>query len=147
MFVAELINHPLLGLWSVMLCVRYISWANIIHDTETLSEVFRKWNRTFIEFSEFRESDKSLKHDLGSILLHVSYWCCGSILVSYTRSSKFEPSYTRGSRFEPFQWIEQFFLSLNLLNSVKTFRENSNTIDLHVNVSLGLKSWHFSHLD
>ena len=57
-----------------MLCVRYISWTNIIHDTETLSEVFRKWNRTFIEFSEFRESDKSLKHDLGSILLHVSYW-------------------------------------------------------------------------
>ena len=26
-----------------------------------------KWSRTFIEFSEFRESDKSLKHELGSI--------------------------------------------------------------------------------
>ena len=29
--------------------------------------VFLKWNRTFIEFSEFEESDKSLKHELGSI--------------------------------------------------------------------------------
>ena len=29
--------------------------------------VFPKWIRTFIEFSEFRESDKSLKYELGSI--------------------------------------------------------------------------------
>ena len=29
--------------------------------------VFPKWSRTFIEFSEFRESHKSLKHQLGSI--------------------------------------------------------------------------------
>ena len=29
--------------------------------------VFPKWSRTFTEFSEFRESDKSLKHELGSI--------------------------------------------------------------------------------
>ena len=43
----------------------------------------------FTEFSEFKESDKSLKHKLGSIkrfyLSHVSCWNCGSILVSYTR--------------------------------------------------------------
>ena len=41
------------------------------------------------EFTEFGKSDKSLKHELGSILRsclsHVSCWCCGSILVSYTR--------------------------------------------------------------
>ena len=32
--------------------------------------VFPKWNRSFIEFSEFsefRESDKPLKHELGSV--------------------------------------------------------------------------------
>ena len=32
--------------------------------------VFPKWSRTFIEFgefSEFRETDKSLKHELGSV--------------------------------------------------------------------------------
>ena len=29
--------------------------------------VFFKWSGTFTEFSEFRESEKSLKHELGSI--------------------------------------------------------------------------------
>ena len=29
--------------------------------------VFLKWSRAFTEFNEFRESGKSLKHDLGSI--------------------------------------------------------------------------------
>ena len=32
--------------------------------------VFPKWSRTFIDFSEFnefRESDESLKHELGSV--------------------------------------------------------------------------------
>ena len=29
--------------------------------------VFPKWIRTFVEFIEFRESNKSLKHELGSI--------------------------------------------------------------------------------
>ena len=32
-----------------------------------LLEFFPKWSRTFAEFSEFRETDKSLKHELGSI--------------------------------------------------------------------------------
>ena len=29
--------------------------------------VFPKWSRTFAEFTEFRETDKSLKHELGLI--------------------------------------------------------------------------------
>ena len=29
--------------------------------------VFSEWSKSFIEFSEFRESDTSLKHELGSI--------------------------------------------------------------------------------
>ena len=29
--------------------------------------VFSKWSRTFIEFREFRESEKSLRHELGSV--------------------------------------------------------------------------------
>ena len=43
----------------------------------------------YTEFSEFREFDKSVKHELGSIerscLSHMSCWRCGSILVSHTR--------------------------------------------------------------
>ena len=43
----------------------------------------------FTEFREFWETDKSLKHEFGSIkrscLSHVSSWRCGSILISYTR--------------------------------------------------------------
>ena len=38
--------------------------------TIQINEVLPKWRRTFIEFSEFsgfKESDKSLKHELGSI--------------------------------------------------------------------------------
>ena len=35
---------------------------------EVLSDlVFPKWSRPFIEFTELRESKKSLKHELGSI--------------------------------------------------------------------------------
>ena len=51
--------------------------------------VFPKWSRTVIEFSDlnkFRESGKSLKHELGfiwrSCLSSVTWWRCGSILVS-----------------------------------------------------------------
>ena len=29
--------------------------------------VFSKWSGTFIEFSEFRESEESLKHELGLV--------------------------------------------------------------------------------
>ena len=47
------------------------------------------------EFSKFREFDKSLKHESESILRscvsHVSWWHCGSILVSNTRGGRFEP--------------------------------------------------------
>ena len=39
----------------------------------------------FSELNKFRESDKSGKHELESILKsfisHVSCWCCGSILI------------------------------------------------------------------
>ena len=73
----------------------------------------------FTEFSEFRESDKSLKHELGSFprscLSPVSFWCCGSMLVSYTK----------GCRFEPFYCNDKYFLLLSSENSVKTFREKS----------------------
>ena len=51
---------------------------------------FPKWSSTFIEisdFSTFKESDKTLKHKFGSC------WHCPSILISNTRSGKFEPFY------------------------------------------------------
>ena len=70
--------------------------------------------------SEFRESEKSLKHELGSIwlssLLAVCLWHSGRVSVSHTGDSGFEPS-------NFFKII--IFLSLNSLNPVKTFRENS----------------------
>ena len=44
----------------------------------------------FTDISEFRDSDISLKHELG-YLSCVSCWCFGSILVSNTRCGRFEP--------------------------------------------------------
>ena len=48
------------------------------------------------KFSEFRESEQSMKHELGSIYrsfpLPVSYLHCGSMLVYYTRGSRFKYS-------------------------------------------------------
>ena len=56
-----------------------------------LNGVFSKWSRTFIEFSEFRkfrESEKSLRRELGSVqgyaLLLVALWMGGRVSVSYT---------------------------------------------------------------
>ena len=58
--------------------------------------VFLKWSRTFIEISKFRESEKSLKHELGSILgsslLPVSLWHSGITSVSCTKDSGFKYS-------------------------------------------------------
>ena len=55
------------------------------------------------DFTEFRETDKSLKNELCSIqrscLSHVSCWPCGSILVSYTRGGRFEPFYCNDNFF------------------------------------------------
>ena len=45
--------------------------------------VFPKLSRTFSEFSEFRESDKSLKHELGSIYKDpVSHMCLVAAVVA-----------------------------------------------------------------
>ena len=47
---------------------RYVDWQNrnATHSAHH-SGVFSKWRGTFIEFSEFRESEESLKHELGSV--------------------------------------------------------------------------------
>ena len=80
--------------------------------------IFSKLSGTFIEFSKFRESEESLKHELGSVwrsaLLHVSLWSSGNISVSYTGDPGFH-------LHNPHFW----FLIFMSLNSVKTFRENS----------------------
>ena len=62
--------------------------------------VFSKWNRPFIEFTEFRESDKSL---------------CGAVVESLSLTQEIICSNTAK------------FLSLNL---VKAFRENLVIADL-----------------
>ena len=83
--------------------------------------VFSKWRKTFIEFSEFRkfrESDKSLRHELGSVqgsaLSSVSLWDYGIISLNYTGCPGFQ-SYNL-----PFDFN---FLSLNSANSMKAFGE------------------------
>ena len=48
------------------------------------------------EFSEFRESDKSLKHEFESI---VSCWHCGSILVCKIRGGRFKSFYCNDKYF------------------------------------------------
>ena len=41
--------------------------------------------RTFTEFSEFKESDKSLKHELGAIKDPVSHMClAGTVVASWS---------------------------------------------------------------
>ena len=92
-------------------------------ENEVFIGVFSKWSRTFIEFREFKESEKSLRHELhsvqGSALLHVSLWDSGIISVSYTGGPGFQSNL-------PFDFY--IFLSLNSANSVKTLRENSNEL-------------------
>ena len=78
------------------------------------------------EFTEFSKSDKLLKQELGSVqrscLSHVSCWCCGNILLSYTRGGWMASS-------TPFNVMTNIFV-IEFIDSVKTFRENSiKTID------------------
>ena len=46
--------------------------------------VFPKWSRTFIEFGEFRESDKSLKHELNILSVTCVISCAFLTLLSLT---------------------------------------------------------------
>ena len=46
---------------------RYVSKSSCDMHLNLTNGVFPKWSRTFTAFSEFRETDKSLKHELGSI--------------------------------------------------------------------------------
>ena len=68
---------------------------------------FPQMEQEFNEFSTFRVSDKSLKHELESIssscFLHVSCCCCGSILASNTMGDRFDPFYCNDKYF--WHWI------------------------------------------
>ena len=73
----------------------------------------------FIEFSKFRESTEAwIRINLTVFSVVLSLWLSGRVPVSHTGGHGFEPS-------NLFKII--LFLSLNSLNSVKTFRKNSNT--------------------
>ena len=39
--------------------------TDLAHVRTSFRKIFPKWSRTFIEFSEFGETEKSLKHELG----------------------------------------------------------------------------------
>ena len=45
----------------------WIAEMSIYIINKLLIGVFPKCSRTFAEFSEFRETDKSMKHELGSV--------------------------------------------------------------------------------
>ena len=61
-------------------------------------------------------------------MLTVSLWQSGRISASHTGGSGLE------HRSNPF--LKQYFLSLNSLNSVKAFRENSNTYQIYLHKTL-----------
>ena len=87
---------------------------------------FSEMSRTFTEFSEFRESDKSLEHELGSIqrscLSHVSCWHCGNILDSHTRGGRFKPFYCVQWNTKHWQnFLEMFVLSIINRNGKLSF--------------------------
>ena len=79
--------------------------------TNQFNGVFPKWSRTFAEFGEFSETDKSMKHELGSIEDPISHTCLPGAVVA-CRSLTQEVA---GS--SSFNILN--FLSLNSLNSVK----------------------------
>ena len=73
----------------------------------------------FTKFSEFRETDKSLKHGLSQYKDPVSHMCLAGAVVA---SCSLTQEVTGSSPFTAMTNI----LSLNSANSVKTFRGNSN---------------------
>ena len=70
-------------------------WKIYIVEKKSKRNMFAKLYSENKNENEFRESEKSLKHEWRSIyrscLSQVSCWCCGSILVSYTGGGRFEP--------------------------------------------------------
>ena len=64
----------------------------------TSLELFSKWSRTFIEFNEFRESDKSLMHELGEGWISATFvllalWKHPGLLRKRWLVGRFEPFY------------------------------------------------------
>ena len=59
----------------------------------------------FTEFSEFRESDKSLKHELGQFKDPIAHIClAGAVVASWSLTQ-------RGGRFESFTVMINIFVS------------------------------------
>ena len=101
----------------------YVHWPNVNCQTSLntwcVIGVFPKWSRTFIKFSEFVESDKSLKQEQ-RWRDPVSHVClAGAVVASLSLTQEVAGS-------SPFTVMTNI-LSLNLLNSVKTFRNNFST--------------------
>ena len=93
----------------------------------------------FTEFSKFRDSDKSLKHELGSILRscvsRVSCWCCGSILLSYTRGG-----WVAG--LSPFAVMTNNSMdSVNSMKSVYHLQRQSVSKDVRIDGVHSVKQW------
>ena len=71
--------------YSLSLCLLFVQEEELSMSDLLFNGVFPKWNRAFIEFSEFseiREFDKSLKHELGSLKDLVSHMCLAGAVVA-----------------------------------------------------------------
>ena len=78
-------------------------------------------NQKFSEFSEFGESCKSLKYERVQFKDPLCYLClAGTVVASWSLTQ------------EVASW--NIFLSLNSVNSVKTFWDNSNKLGVHCNL-------------
>ena len=73
-------------------------------------------DQKFGKFSQFRESDKSLMHELGLIkrfcFSYVSCWRCGSMLVCYTKDSRFEYTFFAEIFFSFYRFCRLYIIHL-----------------------------------
>ena len=76
------------------------------------------------EFTEFRESDKSLKRELDSN--PVSHMCLADTVVAFWSLTQ----EVAECQVQALLLSYQIFLLLNSANSVKTFKENSMSRDM-----------------
>ena len=101
--------------------IAWIDVAEALITKEKTMEFSAKWSKTFTEFSEFRESEKSLRLELGlvwgSALLSVALWLCGSVAFCLLHRKSWVPTLQ-----------SSFLILIFFVTEGKAFRENSNAV-------------------
>ena len=84
--------------------------------------VFPKLNGNSVNLANSGNQINHWNMNWGSCLSHVSSWCCGSILVSYTRGGRFEPFYCNDKYFcHWIRWIQWKHLGKTQIVSIVFF--------------------------